>query len=83
MYCANCGTKLDDNLKFCTNCGAAVQGGIVPRTETPPPAGAFGGITPDQMRANTMEGLTDSALREIHEGYKGNPIPPVPAAKKP
>jgi hypothetical protein len=51
--------------------------------ETPPPAGAFGGITPDQMRANTREGQTDSVLREIHEGYKGNPIPPVPAAKKP
>jgi hypothetical protein len=47
----------------------------------PPPAGMFGGITSEQMRANTMEGLTDSVLREIHEGYK-NPVPPT-AAKKP
>lgn len=24
MYCTNCGTKLDDNQKFCHNCGAQI-----------------------------------------------------------
>ena len=25
-FCTNCGTKLDDNVKFCISCGKAVEG---------------------------------------------------------
>ena len=49
----------------------------------PYPAGAFGGITQAQMQANAMEGLANETLREIHEGYKAQPAPSAPAAKKP
>ena len=28
MYCSSCGAKLDDDAKFCTNCGTSIdQGG--------------------------------------------------------
>lgn len=26
MKCLNCGTELNDNIKFCTNCGVEVKG---------------------------------------------------------
>lgn len=26
MYCSSCGTQLDDNSRFCTQCGAATGG---------------------------------------------------------
>ena len=25
MFCGNCGTKLNDNLKFCTKCGTTIE----------------------------------------------------------
>lgn len=30
MYCGKCGTQLDDNAKFCKNCGEKVHGADVP-----------------------------------------------------
>ncbi len=28
LYCVNCGKELDDEMKFCTDCGSAVGGGF-------------------------------------------------------
>ena len=25
MFCKNCGTKVEDNAKFCPNCGSALD----------------------------------------------------------
>ena len=36
MYCANCGTKLDEGSRFCHNCGAPVQS-TPPVTQQPVP----------------------------------------------
>lgn len=33
MYCTHCGTKLDDNARFCTNCGAPISAGSTPPAE--------------------------------------------------
>lgn len=30
MYCQNCGTQNDDSMRFCMNCGAALNGGGFP-----------------------------------------------------
>ena len=26
MYCSNCGTKVEENARFCANCGNALNG---------------------------------------------------------
>lgn len=28
MYCKNCGSKMPDNAKFCSNCGAGLSGSM-------------------------------------------------------
>lgn len=33
MFCAKCGTELLDGAKFCTGCGAAIQGESIPKIE--------------------------------------------------
>ena len=30
MYCKNCGTKIEDGVKFCPNCGTNVQEEVAP-----------------------------------------------------
>lgn len=34
MFCKNCGTKIEEGLKFCPNCGTPVA---APAQQTPPP----------------------------------------------
>src|SRR5579863_2189444 len=39
MYCANCGTQVQDNQKFCSRCGQPILGpAAAPNVYTPPPA---------------------------------------------
>jgi DNA-directed RNA polymerase subunit RPC12/RpoP len=86
MFCANCGTQVKEGAAFCGNCGTPVQGTATPGQQPAPPSnqqqvqpqqaaghvhtGAFTGSKSDQMKANAMEALSDSVLKEIHEGYK-------------
>lgn len=38
MFCKNCGTKIEEGLKFCPNCGTQVQApAAAPAQQTPPP----------------------------------------------
>ena len=38
MFCKNCGTKIEEGLKFCPNCGTQVQApAAAPALQTPPP----------------------------------------------
>lgn len=50
---------------FCKKCGNAEKTTSVPNT--PPTAGAFGGVTPEQMKANTAQGLANQATVETKE----------------
>jgi hypothetical protein len=35
MFCLNCGTQLEDGLKFCTQCGARLGGETAAQTPSP------------------------------------------------
>ena len=35
-YCRKCGTKLENNSSFCTNCGTPTFGPLVDNTQLPP-----------------------------------------------
>jgi len=45
MFCSNCGGIIEEGSKFCAKCGTAVNTATIPYT--PPPAGAFCGVTPE------------------------------------
>lgn len=36
MFCQNCGNKIDENAKFCINCGAAQNAPVVPSAQNVP-----------------------------------------------
>ena len=36
MYCRNCGCELEDNVKFCSKCGAKTNGEVVSINSTAP-----------------------------------------------
>lgn len=44
MFCSNCGNKLDDNAKFCPNCGSPV--GTVPQSNPASNATVEGAVAP-------------------------------------
>jgi hypothetical protein len=58
-FCSNCGEKLVENSKFCVKCGNAVN--TLSVLNTPQQAGAFDGVTPEQMKVNKNQSVT--ALR--------------------
>jgi hypothetical protein len=45
MFCSNCGKELTQEMRFCANCGTAVNVSIVPDNSTE----AIGGVTPDKQ----------------------------------
>lgn len=49
MFCKSCGTQLDDDAKFCENCGAA--------TDNAPAAAAPATVGPNPMFTNSVESL--------------------------
>jgi len=79
MFCSNCGGKIEEGVKFCAKCGTPVNTSSVPNT--PPTAGSFGGVTLDQMRENTAQGLADQANAEMHERSNKKAEPPKKKSK--
>jgi hypothetical protein len=78
MFCSNCGGIIEEGSKFCAKCGTAVNTATVP--STPPPAGAFGGVTPEQMKGNTMAGQTTqpyAAMQANSQNQSQYTEPPV------
>ena len=70
MFCIKCGEKLDEDSKFCIKCGAAVNTSSVPHT--PPQAGSFRDITPEQM-ANQMAGQTTQPYTAMQANWQNQP----------
>lgn len=42
MFCKNCGTQIDNDLKFCPNCGAPVSGASVQPAPAVAASGSYG-----------------------------------------
>ena len=60
MYCAQCGTQVKDNQKYCNRCGQPVGGSAAADVVTPPPPpytgsspAAYGAATPRAMPTRT------------------------------
>ncbi len=60
MFCPYCGTKIDDDSKFCTNCGAKVEGAI-PNQAQPNPNQQS---TPNTKKYASMSSLTLETVKK-------------------
>jgi len=76
MFCIKCGEKIEEGTKFCIKCGTPVNASSVPNT--PPTAGGFGGVTPEQMRVNTAQGIANQAMAETQTSYREPPKTVLP-----
>jgi len=41
QFCTKCGTSLPEGMRFCTGCGAVIDGPGVPAPQATPPPDAF------------------------------------------
>ncbi len=69
MFCSNCGNKLPDNAKFCTECGAKIASAESQPTQQPASAPAFEPVaekTPVYSQSASQAGSTfePQALRD-------------------
>ena len=71
MFCTKCGEKFQEGTRFCIKCGTAVNTATAP--DTPPTAEGFGAVTPEQMRANTAQGLAEQTMAEMQASYRDPP----------
>jgi hypothetical protein len=62
MFCSKCGEKIKEEARFCAKCGTPVNTSSVPNT--PPTAGGFGGVTPEQMSVNTATSNPQNVVTE-------------------
>lgn len=58
MFCSKCGSKIEDGLKFCPNCGNAMNGGAAPGAA---PGGGRGTVTFKNIKDNPNMTLLGSA----------------------
>jgi len=70
MFCSKCGEKIKEETRFCAKCGTPVNASPVPNT--PPTAGDFGGVTPEQTRANTAQGIANQPYADV-QANRQNP----------
>jgi hypothetical protein len=61
-FCAKCGTKLDEGIRFCTGCGSAV-GGVSAGTEQQMPAAAAAEENISTADANEFRKYVDNYVR--------------------
>lgn len=70
MYCINCGTKLEDNSRFCTGCGMAIGGETAQQTFAPKPKKKFPVIW---IIILVLLAISVSSLIQIYNTSKINP----------
>ncbi len=70
VYCAKCGTQIDEGSAFCQNCGAAAPGAAAP----PPPAAAPYVTAPPAAAGTKSNGLAVGSLVAGIVSFIFNPI---------
>lgn len=89
MYCSSCGTQIPDGSKFCTNCGATLQG-VTPvsdyapsSTEPAAPVTTNGTFTPIHQTINddAFGNNGSTHFQAIHQEFSAPEVSPETVAK--
>ena len=62
MYCKNCGTKIEDGVKFCPNCGTSTQEEAAPAPMATESAAATGNVEEKPPKVWTIFALISKIL---------------------
>ncbi|MBR6682749.1 MAG: zinc-ribbon domain-containing protein [Firmicutes bacterium] len=74
MYCRQCGTKLDDNVKFCGYCGTPVEQKAAPQPEVTPEPASFEPIVESEPIVEIEPIVEPEPIIEIEPVVEPEPI---------
>ena len=73
QFCTKCGTSLPEGMRFCTGCGAVIDGPAMPAPQAAPPPDAFAPMAP----------APSAPMEQATEVVMAPSVPVVPAAPAP